>query len=84
MPTTVIGFRKTSFQTQDTKETISGYNLYLSDPIDPKNGEGNTAERIFMTSDKLISCGYAPAVGDSVKVEYNRFGKPAAIFKAKV
>ena len=80
MPMTVIGFRKTSFKTKETNETISGYNLYVSEPIDPKYGEGETADRLFMTSDKLIQCGYNPAVGYNVKVEYNRYGKPAAIY----
>ena len=33
-----------------------------------------------MTADKLIACGYKPTLGDMVKVEYNRYGKPSGIF----
>lgn len=73
---TVIGFKKSEFDTQDGKH-ISGYNLYCTYPLD--KGEGEGVERLFMTSDKLIDCGYAPNVGDEIRVEYNRYGKPAAV-----
>ena len=80
MPTSVIGFRKTSFTAKDTNETISGYNIYIIEDIDPRSGEGQSAERLFMTSEKLIACGYKPSLGDIVKVEYNRYGKLTGIF----
>lgn len=77
---TVIGFRKTEFTTQDNKH-ITGYNIYGTYPLE--KGEGTAAERLFMTTDKLMACGYNPVVGDEIRIEYNRYGKPAAIHLAK-
>lgn len=73
----VIGYRKSEFTTPDNK-TISGYNIYVSYPLDKGTGMG--AERFFLTVDKLLACGYNPNIGDEIKVEYNRFGKPNAIY----
>ena len=46
----VIGIRPVSF-TGDNKEQISGKNIYVTYPLD--KGEGNAAERLFITDDKL-------------------------------
>lgn len=72
----VIGIKKSEFDTQDGKH-ISGYSLHCTYPMDKGDGEG--VERIFMTTEKLLNCKYSPSVGDEINVEYNRFGKPAAI-----
>lgn len=72
----IIGYRKSEFDTQDGKH-ISGYNIYCTYPLE--HGEGEGCDRLFLTMDKLAACGYTPVVGDSIKVEYNRFGKPAAL-----
>lgn len=73
---TVIGYRKTGFDTKDGKH-IDGYNIYCAYPLD--KGEGDGAERLFMTVDKLLGCGYNPTVGDNIVVRYNRYGKPDSI-----
>ena len=74
----VIGIRKTSFK-GDKGDTVSGMNVYVSYPIDEDKGSGVAADRLFFTMDKLVSCKYSPSVGDEVAVEYNKYGKPAAI-----
>lgn len=74
----VIGYRKSEFTTPDNKN-ISGYNIFLSYPLDKGVGEGS--ERMFMTVDKLLACGYTPEIGDEIRVEYNRYGKPSAIYR---
>lgn len=75
---TVIGTRKSSFDTKDTpSQRITGYNIYLTEPIDPKRGVGEACERIFLTEDKLN--GFLPSIGDDIIVTYNKFGKPTAI-----
>lgn len=73
----VIGYRESIFTTPDNK-TISGYNIFVSYPL--QKGEGEGADRLFLTVDKLLACGYDPNIGDEVKIEYNRFGKPNAIY----
>lgn len=72
----VIGYRESDFNTTDGKH-ISGYNIYCSYALEKGVGEG--VERLFMTTDKLLACGYKPEIGDHIKVIYNRYGKPAAI-----
>lgn len=74
----VIGFRKSSFK-GDSGDQLSGVNLYVSFPLD--NGEGNGAERVFLLDRRLAECGYVPKLGDEVRVEYNRFGKAAGVYK---
>ena len=75
----VIGYRESNFTTPDNKQ-ISGYNIYLTYPLEKGVGEGS--ERIFLTVDRLLTCGYRPEIGDEVKIEYNRYGKPSAIYPA--
>lgn len=78
---TVIGFRKTSFKGSDG-DTISGMNIYVSEALPADKGEGQSADRLFFTMDKLLSCKYSPSLGDEVRVEYNKYGKPAGIYLA--
>lgn len=73
---TIIGIRSSSFK-GDQGDMITGKNIYYTYPLD--KGEGLGAERVFLTNDKLLKGGYSPAVGDNVEIEYNRFGKCAAI-----
>lgn len=73
----IIGYRESNFTTPDNKN-ISGYNIYVTYPLDKGVGEGS--ERLFLTVDKLLACGYNPHIGDEIKVEYNRFGKPNAVY----
>lgn len=76
----VIGIRPVPF-TGDNKEQISGKNIYVTYPLD--KGEGNAAERLFITDDKLNQWTYKPRVGDEVKVEYNRYGRCVGMAKAQ-
>lgn len=78
---TVIGFRTTSFKGSEG-DTISGMNIYVSEALPADKGEGQSADRLFFTMDKLLSCKYSPSLGDEVRVEYNKYGKPAGIYLA--
>ena len=71
----VIGFKKSKFKPQDSDRDISGFNLYLT--FDQNGVEGTACERVFLTDAKMG--GYEPMVGDEVRIEYNRYGKPASI-----
>ena len=74
---TVIGFRPSSFKGEQG-DTISGMNIYLTYPLDKGTGQGT--ERVYLTGAKLNKAGYIPAVGDEVRIEYNRYGKPDGIY----
>lgn len=75
----VIGFREVSF-TGTTGEVVDGYNLFIATDIHPRDGEGVSCERIFVTKAKLAKCEYnIPAVDVAVEVMYNRYGKVADI-----
>lgn len=68
----IIGIRPSEFKGDDGS-TVTGKNIYLTYPLE--KGEGMGAERVFLTSAKLRDFGYVPAVGDEVRLEYNRWGK---------
>ena len=74
----VIGLKPSNFDTPDGKH-IEGFNLYCVYPMSGDKGIGDCAERIYLTLDKLVKCGYTPKVGDEINVTYNRFGKPETI-----
>lgn len=69
---TIVGVRTSSFK-GDRGETVTGKNVYFTEPLE--DGEGLSAERVFLTTDKLLKCQYDPKVGDEVRIEYNRFGR---------
>lgn len=75
----VIGIRNSSFK-GDRGEDVTGVNIYVTEPLE--KGEGCSAERVFLTTDKLLKCGYQPKVGDEVTLTYNRYGKCSAVTKA--
>lgn len=74
---TIIGFRPSSFKGEQG-DNVSGMNIYLTYPLEKGTGQGS--ERVFLTDAKLNKVGYIPAVGDDVRIEYNRYGKPAGIY----
>ena len=73
---TIIGVRSSSFKGEDGVQ-ITGKTIYFTEPL--KNGEGVSAERVFLTTDKLQECQSDPKVGDEVHFEYNRYGKCSGI-----
>ena len=74
---TIIGVRSSSFKGNDGAE-VTGKNIYFTEPLE--KGEGVSADRVFLTTDKLRKCQYDPKVGDEVHIEYNRFGKCSGIY----
>ena len=73
---TVVGVRSSSFKGQDGVE-ITGKVIFFTEPL--RNGEGLSADRVFLTTDKLQNCQYDPKVGDEVHLDYNRYGKCVGI-----
>ena len=74
---TIIGIRSSSFKGEHG-EQITGKTIYITEPL--TNGEGVSAERIFLTDAKLRDKQYDPKVGDKVHIEYNRWGKCSAMY----
>lgn len=71
----IIGIAQSKFKPDDSETFITGENIYVTDKLDPKRGEGESAERFFLTSTKLATLDFTPAVGQEVEVLYNRYGK---------
>lgn len=78
----VVGIRKVDFTAQDGNR-ICGVSMYCSYPI-TKNGDGFAVDKIFLSDNKMSSCGYYPEVGDEIGVNYNRFGKVESVFELGV
>lgn len=74
---TIVGVRSSSFTGNDG-EQITGKTIYFTVPLE--KGDGVSAERVFLTTEKLLKCQYDPKVGDDVHIEYNRFGKCSGIY----
>lgn len=70
----VIGIKPKSFTTPDGR-LIEGTEAYLTRGIDPKRGQGEEAERIFLSTAKLAALDFKPTPGQTVQIFYNRFGK---------
>ena len=75
--TKVIGFQRSDFTVRGSGESITGYSVFLSRPIEGNDGKGLSAERVYLSDGKLAACGFdlANAVGKAVIVSYNRYGK---------
>lgn len=78
----IIGIFNTEFVAKDGTE-IRGKTLYLTDPIDPKRGQGEAADRCFLSEAKLAALGFTLAVGQHIDIYYNRYGKIASIALAE-
>ena len=74
---TIIGVRSSSFKGSDGVE-VTGKVIFITEPLE--KGEGLSAERVFLTMEKLQKCQYDPEVGDEVRIEYNRFGRCSGIY----
>ena len=75
---TIVGLSRTSFTGQDGTP-VEGKNFFVTEPIDPKRGEGVSAERFFLSRAKLAALDFSPEVGQVVDVLYNRFGRVTSL-----
>lgn len=74
----IVGMRPYDFKDSKTGEQIQGYNIYLQWVED--GVAGVCCEAVSVTMKKLD--GYDPALGDEVRVGYNRYGKVGFIIPA--
>lgn len=70
----LVGFQGKSFIFDDGKQ-VEGFYLFTEEQ---RSGVTGTAcDRVFISSGKLG--GYVPVLGDEIKVNFNRWGKPQDI-----
>lgn len=74
----IMGLERKSFTTKEG-DTIEGTSLYITDKIPPQRGEGCTADRIFLSKNKLNDLSFVPAVRMDIEVLYNKYGKVSTI-----
>lgn len=74
----IVGMRPYDFKDSKTGEQIQGYNIYLQWAED--GVAGVCCGAVSVTMKKLD--GYDPALGDEVRVGYNRYGKVDFIIPA--
>ena len=74
---TVVGVRSINFKGKDGNP-VTGKNIYFTEPLE--EGEGVSADRVFLSMDKLLKCQYDPKVGDEVRIEYNRYGRCSGVY----
>lgn len=70
----IIGTVTTSFTAKDGKE-INGMSIYVSEPIDAQRGHGESAEKVFLSTDRVKALPFKLEIGMAVEVLYNKFGK---------
>ena len=75
---TIVGLSRTSFTGQDGTP-VEVKTFFVTEPIDPKRGEGVSAERFFLSRAKLAALDFSPEVGQVVDVLYNRFGRVTSL-----
>ena len=69
----IIGIKYVSF-VGSRGDTISGKSIFYSDPIAANAGEGFASDHVFVSSNKLSSLGFTPALGQEVDIFFNRLG----------
>ena len=74
----IMGLEQKSFTTKEG-DTIEGTSIFIADKIPPQRGEGCTADRIFLSKNKLNDLSFVPAVGMEIEVLYSKYGKVSTI-----
>lgn len=75
----IIGISNTTFTPKDSTTPITGSTIYVTDPISPDRGTGESADHFFLSAAKLAALDFTPVAGMEVTVLYNKFGKVAAL-----
>lgn len=70
----IIGIQSVNFKDEKDGKTIVGTSFFYTQEKD--NVQGLSAGKMFVSIEKSARLHYTPQVGDTVRVFYNRFGKP--------
>lgn len=71
---TVIGFQKKKYTFDDGNST-EGFSLFIQEKRDGVTGLA--CERMYVSNAKMGA--YIPVLGDEIRINYNRWGKPQEI-----
>lgn len=74
----IIGIEEIRFMGKDGKEVV-GKRIHFTDPIDAGRGIGDAGDKIFLSSAKLAVFDFAPAVGMTVDILYDKGGHVKAV-----
>lgn len=74
----IIGIEDTSFTGKDGSP-VNGQTIHTTEPMNPKRGQGERTDHFFLSSAKLADVNFTPAVGQTVEVLYNRYGKVSTL-----
>lgn len=69
----IVGMREVDFTDKDGR-SVHGWSFYFT--MEDSKVIGVMAGKVFVSADKLAFFSHSPSVGDTVRVMYNRFGKP--------
>lgn len=72
---TIVGIREMDFVSKDGSR-VNGTQFFYE--MESPGVEGFQTGKLFISAQARSTFGFLPRVGESVKVEYNRYGKPAA------
>lgn len=70
----IIGFRNVDFKGTDGGQ-VTGTSVYLAEPVPNGQGQGQSVDKIFLSSKKLAQLTSPLKVGAQVEVYYNKYGK---------
>lgn len=71
----VIGVKHFSFNRKSDNKFIEGYEVAAT--YSDRYWEGVAVEKFTLWADQVDVVGRAPAVGDTVRLSYNKYGKVA-------
>ena len=77
----IIGIQALQFKGKDG-QIVAGKNLFVTDRIPADRGEGFSAEKVFLSDNRLAALGFIPKVGDYIQIFYNRYGKVETLIKS--
>lgn len=76
----VVGRRDVDF-IDKTGRQVTGLSLYILIPMD--GVEGMKSDKLFVSSARLSSVSHIPQVGETVCVNYDRYGRPVEFTPVK-
>lgn len=70
----IVGIQSVNFKDEKDGRSITGTAFFYTQEKD--NVQGSFAGKMFVSNEKAARLHYTPQLGDTVRVFYNRFGKP--------
>lgn len=70
----LIGFQSKKYNFEDGHSS-EGFNLFLEEKREGVSGMA--CERVYVSNEKIG--GYIPVIGDEIRINYNRWGKPQEV-----